>query len=212
MNVKVYSVEGKEVSTIALNDEVFAREVSEGSIYNAIKNELANLRVGTAATKRRDEVQGTTKKPWAQKGTGRARAGRVRSPLWVGGGIIFGPQPRDYSYVLPKKVKQLAMKSILTMKTSASALKVVQDFTVANGKTKDLEKILLNLVKKDEKTVLITHGDDELLKRAGRNIPYLKFLSYNRLRAHDLFYSKNLLVLEKAANSLNSFYSKDKEA
>lgn len=212
MNAKVYSVEGKEVSTISLSDDVFAREISEGSIYNAIKNELANLRQGTSNTKRRDEVKGTSSKPWRQKGTGRARSGRVRSPVWVGGGIVFGPHPRDYSYSLPKKVKQLAMKSILSLKTGNQTLKVVKDFTISTGKTGELEKILLNLVQKNDRTVIVTSSDDALLKRAGRNIPWVRFLAYNRLRAHDLFYSKNLLVLENAAVNLNNFYGKDQEA
>src|SRR6056297_571997 len=111
MDASVLSTEGKEVRKLALSEAVFNREVSEGSIYSAIRNELANLRVGTAKTKGRSEVRGTRKKPWRQKGTGRARAGSRQSPIWVGGGIAFGPQPRDYSYKLPRKVKRAALKS-----------------------------------------------------------------------------------------------------
>jgi len=207
MDKKVYSVAGKEVKTITLNDEVFAHEISEGSIYNAIKNELANLRVGTASTKTRTEVNGAKTKPWAQKGTGRARSGRRQSPVWVGGGIAFGPRPRDYSYVLPRKVKQLAMKSILSLKAATEGFKVVENFTVATGKTKDLMKILTAVVKADEKTVLILKNDDADLKRAARNIPWLIFLTYNRLRAHDLFYTKNLVIMEDAAKNLGEFYT-----
>src|SRR6185369_13047309 len=202
MDKKVYSIKGKEVKTVALSDEVFAHEISEGSIYNAIKNELANLRVGTASTKTRSEVNGAKTKPWAQKGTGRARSGRKQSPVWVGGGIAFGPRPRDYSYVLPKKVKRLAMKSILSLKAATEGFKVIENFTVATGKTKDLVTILSALVPNEEKTVLILKDDDALLKRAARNIPWVSFLTFNRLRAHDLFYTKNLVIMEEAALNL----------
>jgi large subunit ribosomal protein L4 len=212
MNKKLYSVQGKELKTVTLADDVFAHEVSEGSIYNAIKNELANLRVGTASTKTRTEVNGAKTKPWRQKGTGRARAGRRQSPVWVGGGIAFGPKPRDYSYVLPKKVKRLAMKSILSLKAATDGFKVIENFTVATGKTKDLVKILTALVPNEEKTVLILKDDDAQLKRAARNIPWVSFLTYNRLRAHDLFYTKNLVIMEEAAQNLGSFYAGKSEA
>jgi large subunit ribosomal protein L4 len=212
MEKKVYSIKGKELKTVALNDEVFAHEISEGSIYNAIKNELANLRVGTASTKTRSEVHGAKTKPWRQKGTGRARAGRKQSPVWVGGGIAFGPHPRDYSYVLPRKVKQLAMKSILSLKAATEGFKVVENFTIATGKTKDLVQILSALVPSEEKTVLILKEDDANLKRAARNIPWVSFLTFNRLRAHDLFYTKNLVVMEEAAVNLGSFYAAKSEA
>jgi large subunit ribosomal protein L4 len=211
MDKKVYSIQGKEVKTVALSDDVFAHEISEGSIYNAIKNELANLRVGTASTKTRSEVHGAKTKPWRQKGTGRARSGRKQSPVWVGGGIAFGPRPRDYSYVLPKKVKQLAMKSILSLKASTEGFKV-ENFTVATAKTKDLVQILKTLVPSEEKTVLILKDDDANLKRAARNISWVRFLTFNRLRAHDLFYTKNLVVMEEAAVNLGSFYAGKSEA
>ena len=131
MEKKVYSVDGKEVKKIELSDTVFAREISEGSIYNAIRNELANRRVGTACTKGRSEVKGSGAKPWRQKGTGRARAGHKRSPIWVGGGIVFGPKPRDYSYKMPRKIKRLAIKSILSLKAKDDGkFKIIEDFTV----------------------------------------------------------------------------------
>ena len=205
MEAKVFSVKGEELRTIELNDSVFNCEISDGTIYYAINNELANMRVGTACTKDRDEVSGSTAKPWSQKGTGRARAGRKRSPLWVGGGVVFGPKPRDYSYKMPKKMKRLAMKSILSQKVLGGKFKVVEDFTIESGKTKDIAAVLKNLVPA-ERTVLILKDDDAMIKRAGRNIPWLTFLSYNRLRAHDLFYAKNVLALESAALGLNDFY------
>ncbi|MDF1566646.1 MAG: 50S ribosomal protein L4 [Spirochaetaceae bacterium] len=205
MDKKVYSKEGKELRTIELADAVFAREVSEGSIWHAIRNELANMRQGTAKVKTRREVRGSTAKPWRQKGTGRARAGRRQSPLWRGGGVIFGPQPRDYSYHMPKKLKRLAMKSILSLKASDENFRVVEDFSVESGKTRDLAAILKNFPS-DGRTVVILGEDDRLIKRAGGNIKDLRFLTYNRLRAHDLYYGKNILVLEGAAKKLGEFY------
>ncbi|MDA3851373.1 MAG: 50S ribosomal protein L4 [Spirochaetaceae bacterium] len=206
MEVKVYSIDGKESKSLKLEDSVFGIEVSQGSIYNAIRNELANKRVGTASVKGRSEVRGSGAKPWRQKGTGRARAGHKRSPIWRGGGVAFGPTPRDYSYSLPKKVKRLAFKSILSLKAQdENRFKVVEDFTVDTGKTKDLAGILKNLVS-NERTVMILKDDDKMVRRAGKNIPNLDILSYNRLNAHDLFYGKNVLVLESAALQLNQFY------
>ena len=206
MKAKVFSVKGEEIKDITLNEDVFGREVSEGSIYYAINNELANRRVGTACTKTRGEVKGSNAKPWRQKGTGHARAGDKKSPVWVGGGTIFGPKPRDYSYKMPRKMKRLAMKSILSLKVNQTKVKVVEDFTIESGKTKDLTSILKGLVG-DESAVLILKDDDVMLRRAGRNIPGLKFLTYNRLSAHTLFYGKNLLILETAVGNLNDFYS-----
>jgi len=206
MKKPVLSVEGKEIRTIELSDAVFNREVSDGSIYHAIRNELANLRVGTHNTKTRSEVAGHHKKPWKQKGTGRARSGRRQSPVWVGGGIAFGPRPRDYSYSLPKKVKRLAMMSILSQKAQSDDLKIVEDFTIETGKTKDMAAILAKIVPA-ERTVLILKDDDSMVRRAGRNIPWLTILSFNRLRAHDLFYAKKVLTLETAAGKLGDFYN-----
>jgi large subunit ribosomal protein L4 len=207
MDAKVLSIEGKELRTVELSDAVFAREVSEGAIYYAIRNELANRRVGTASTKGRSEVIGSSKKPWKQKGTGRARAGDRKSPVWVGGGTVFGPKPRDYSYTMPRKMKRAAMKSILSLKAKEDRLKVVEDFTIESGKTKDLAGVLKNIVP-SEKTIIILKDDDAMIRRAGKNIPWVRFLSYNRLKAHDLFYGKHVVVLETAVGKLNEFYGK----
>lgn len=202
MDASVLSTEGKEVRKLALSDAVFNREVSEGSIYSAIRNELANLRVGTAKTKGRSEVRGTRKKPWRQKGTGRARAGSRQSPVWVGGGIAFGPQPRDYSYKLPRKVKRAALKSILSQKTQEGSLTIVEDFTVESGKTKDFVAVMSALGIANEKCVVVLREDDPMLKRAARNVPWVRYLSHNRLRAHDLYYARRVVMMESAAKAL----------
>ncbi len=206
MKADVFSIQGEKIKDITLNDEVFGREISDGSIYYAVNNELANLRVGTACTKTRGEVNYSNAKPWRQKGTGHARSGDKKSPVWVGGGTIFGPKPRDYSYRIPKKMKRLAMKSLLSMKVRDEELKVVEDFTVDTGKTKDLVKVLSNLVDAEKRTVIILKDDDAMIRRAGRNIPWVKFLSYNRLSAKELLYGRQVLMMESAAGNLNDFY------
>ena len=211
MEKKVYSTDGKELRTITLDDKVFGLPVNDDVIYYAITNELANMRTGTACTKGRAEVHGSNAKPYKQKGTGNARRGDKKSPICVGGGTIFGPKPRDFSYSMPKKAKRLAMKSILSMQAQSDRFTVVEDFTVESGKTKDLVKILDNFAK-NERTVVVLKDDDEMIKRAGRNNPALSFLSYNRLRAHDLFYARKVVVLESAVKNLSDFYAEDKEA
>jgi large subunit ribosomal protein L4 len=209
MERKVVSLQGKELRSIELSDAVFGLPINEDVIYYAINNELANLRVGTACTKDRGEVHGTNRRPYSQKGTGRARQGDYKSPVYVGGGTAFGPKPRDFSFTLPKKVKRLAMKSILSLKAQDGSMQVVEDFTVETGKTGDLVKKIAGVASSKEptRTVVILKDDDAAVKRAGRNIPWLSFLSYNRLRAHDLFYGRKVIVLESAAKGLNEFYA-----
>jgi large subunit ribosomal protein L4 len=220
MNRTVYSVEGKELRDIELDDAVFGLPVNEDLIWYAINNELANKRLGTACTKDRGEVHGSNAKPYKQKGTGRARRGDKKSPLMVGGGTIFGPKPRDYSYSIPKTAKRLAIKTILSLKIQSDNLKIIEDFSVESGKTRDLAGILKNFGA-GQRTVIVLRGEEvtkgrddreevlpgvKLIKRAGANIPYLSFLAHNRLRAHDLFYGRNVIMTESAAKKLNEFY------
>ncbi|MGA2547000.1 MAG: 50S ribosomal protein L4 [Rectinemataceae bacterium] len=209
MERKVISLKGKELRSIELSDAVFGLPINDDVIYYAINNELANKRLGTACTKDRGEVHGSNRRPYAQKGTGRARQGDVKSPVYVGGGTAFGPKPRDFSFTLPKKVKRLALKTILSLKAQDGSLSVVEDFTVETGKTKDLVKKFEAIAsdKDATRTVVILKDDDTDVKRAGRNLPWLSFLSFNRLRAHDLFYGRKVIVLESAAKGLNEFYA-----
>ena len=205
MNCKVFSKEGKELRSIDLNDAVFGLPVNDDLIWYAINNELANKRQGNACTKDRGEINGSNAKPYKQKGTGRARRGDKKSPVLVGGGTMFGPKPRDFSYAMPKKAKRQALKTILSLKAQSDTLKIVEDFSIESGKTKDLVKLLGNF-QPGVRTVLVLKDDDTKLKRAAANIPWLTFLSYNRLRAHDLFYGRQVLMLETAAKNLNEFY------
>jgi len=212
MESKVVSDKGEALRSIELSDGVFGLPINEDVIYYAINNELANARLGTACTKDRGEVHGTNRRPYAQKGTGRARQGDVKSPLYVGGGVAFGPKPRDYSYAMPKKAKRLAMKSILSLKAQNGSLSVMEDFTVESGKTKDLLAKLGQVAGASkgvdtQRTVLVLKDDDQMVKRAGRNLHWLHFLKYDRLRAHDLFYGRKIIVLESAAKALGEFYA-----
>ncbi len=216
METKIFSTTGKEVRTIELNDAVFAREVSNGAIYYAVNNELANRRVGTACTKTRAEVNFSNTKPYKQKGTGNARRGDAKSPIMVGGGTIFGPKPRDYSYKLPKQMKRLAFKSLLSLGVQEGRLVVVEDFTSENGKTKDLAQIMKAFDTENQRTVLIINEDvpgdnktNEMIRRAAKNIPYLHVLAYDKLSAKELLYGRKILVLETAANNLNGFYGEN---
>lgn len=207
MVIKVYSIDGSELREIEVADEIFGCKVSEGSIYYAIKNELANRRVGTACTKTRSEVKGTHQKLFRQKGTGRARMGTKRSPVRVGGGIAFGPRPHSFNYKIPKKVKQLAIRSIFSLKNKENNLRVIEDFDVDNGKTKELVSLLKNHVD-NSRTTLIIQDDNKLIKRAGSNIPWLTTLTFNKLYAHELFYSRKLVIQESAVKNLNDFFGK----
>jgi len=212
MESKVVSVKGEAVRNIELSDAVFGLPINEDVIWYAINNELANARLGTACTKDRGEVHGTNRRPYSQKGTGRARQGDFKSPIFVGGGTAFGPKPRDYSYSMPRKAKRLAMKTILSLKAQNGTMKVIEDFTVESGKTKDLVTRITDLVGTaanglPNRTVLVLKDDDAMVKRAGRNLHWLSFLKYDRLRAHDLFYGRKVLVLESAAKALGDFYA-----
>ena len=229
MNAKVYSIDGKELRKIELADDVFGLPFNEDVIWYAVNNELANKRQGNASTKTRAEVRGSNARPYRQKGTGRARRGDKKSPILVGGGITFGPKPRDYSYSMPRKAKRLAIKSILSLKAQNETLKIIEDFTVDSGKTKDLFKILDKFTletkcKQGQRTVMVLKGEEvddkkgiddradvlpvvRKIKQAGRTIPWLSFLSHSRLRAHDLFYGRNIIMTESAAKKLNEFYA-----
>lgn len=208
MNIEIYSIDGKKKSNpLELAEKVFGiQEINKQLIYDSINNELANKRQGTASTKCKGEVSGTGKKPWRQKGTGRARAGYRRSPVWRGGGIVFGPKPRDYTYYLPKKQKRSAIKNILTLKLQQGNIKIIEDFKVESGKTKDASKIIKTITS-SPRVLVIYRDDDSLFKRAFRNIANVNIFSYKRLSAHELFYAREIIILESAAKELENFFN-----
>ena len=207
MNAKVFSTDGKETAkTVELNAEVFDVQVSDGCIYYAVNNELANRRVGTACTKTRAEVNYSNTKPFKQKGTGNARRGDKKSPIFVGGGTIFGPRPRSYAFTMPKKMKRNAFRSLLTLAVKEERMVVVEDFTVESGKTKDIAAILKNFTDDKQRTVIIMAGDDAMIRRSARNIANVRVLAYDKLSAKELLYGKKVIMLESAVKNLNEFY------
>jgi len=209
MNVKVYTIEGKEKGTIELDDRVFNIKPNKSVIYYALKAELANERQGNASTKGRSEVRGGGAKPYKQKGTGRARAGTRRSPVRVGGGITFGPKPRSYRVSLPKKIKKLSVRSLLSLKRNTELLKVVEDFSIKSAKTKDFNKVAVNITddKKRKRVLIIDEGPKTENKQAGRNIPWLKYYDAALLNTRELFYATQVLLTESAVKLLNEKYS-----
>ena len=207
MKAAIIDINGKEKKEIELNDEVFNIKPNRHVIYEAIKNELANRRQGTSSTKTKGEVKGSGAKPWKQKGTGRARVGTKRNPVWTGGGVAFGPKPRDYSYKLPKKIKKLAIRSILSLKNKEGNLKIIENFSLKEPKTKEVNLIFKPILNEEKSSLILTNSDSTLfIKRAGRNLPWLRCLSFNRMNAHTLYYSKNIVIAEDAVNELNKFF------
>ncbi|HET53864.1 MAG TPA: 50S ribosomal protein L4 [Ignavibacteria bacterium] len=208
MKVDVYKIDGsKSSSKVELSDDIFGIEPNDHVIYLAVKAFLANQRQGTHKAKERAEVRGGGRKPWKQKGRGGARAGTTRSPLWVGGGTIFGPRPRNYRQKLNKKVLQLARKSALSYKAKADQIIVVEDFDFDSPKTKELLNILSALKINGKKTLLLTAGNRQKVYLSGRNLPKLSILEASNASTYDLV-NNQLLLLQKSAveeiqNSLN---------
>ncbi len=204
MKVDKYSIDGKVVGSVELSDTVFGAEVNDKLIYELIKAANANQRQGTHKTKERGEVSGGGIKPWKQKGTGRARAGSSRSPIWKGGGTVFGPRPRSYRIDLPRSLKRSAYRALLSLKAKQGSIKVLEDFS-SKGKTKEVAGIGKAL--SVSKGVLIAGGDDLLLKRAVKNIPWLLYNNVNRISSRDIFSSKALIITESAVKLLNERYA-----
>jgi large subunit ribosomal protein L4 len=204
--LNVVDMKGVTVGEFDVPDAVLERRRGEQAVHDVVVAYRAGLRAGSASTLGKGAVAGSNKKPWRQKGTGRARAGRRRSPLWVGGGKIFGPQPHDFHYAVPRKVKRVAIRSILSLACREDRIKIVEDFDITTGKTKDLAQILDRLSDKQNTVMILDSENAQKIRRAGGNIPWLTMLSYNRLRAVDMFYGRNLLILESAARKLDEFY------
>lgn len=194
--VAIYNINGEQVGEIALKDEVFGVEVNESVLHDAVVMQLASRRLGTHATKTRADVSGGGRKPWRQKGTGRARHGTSRSPIWRGGGIVFGPHPRDYQYSLPKKVRRLALKSALSSKVHSGDILVVDQLQMEQPKTRDMAKILNNLKIND--ALLVTAEADQSVEKSARNIPGIKPLTAAGLNVYDIL-AYNKLIMTKDA-------------
>lgn len=198
--IQVLDQSGKKVSEMTAPKEIFSYPVKEHLLYEAVVNYRANQRRGTASTKTRGEVSGGGRKPWRQKGTGRARAGSIRSPLWKKGGVTFGPKPRDYSYSIPKKAKRNALKSALSMKLAEDQLLVLKALELKEPKTKEGVKILEAL--KLDSVLIVDHHQNKNLFLSLRNIPKVKAVDYNLVNVYDVLNHKWLVFTQKAFESL----------
>ena len=193
-NVSVYNMEGNEVGTLELNDAVFGVEVNEHLVHMAVVRQLANKRQGTQKAKTRSEVSGGGRKPWRQKGTGHARQGSTRAPQWTGGGVVFAPVPRDYSFKMNKKERRIALKSALTTRVQENKLVVLDELKLDAIKTKDMQNVLNNL--KVEKAMVVTDNENVIV--SARNIPNVITASVGTLNVFDIL-KYNTVVLDKAA-------------
>ena len=208
MKLEVYKTDGtKSGEEVELSKDIFEIEPNDHVIYLAVKAFLANQRQGTHKAKERSEVRGGGKKPWRQKGRGGARAGTTRSPLWVGGGSIFGPKPHKYTQKLNKKVNALARKSALSYKAKANQIVVVEDFSFEEPKTKNFVDILDKLQLKGKKTLLLTNGNQDNVYKSGRNVPKVNILEANRASAYDLVNNQILVLQKSAVNLLESTFN-----
>jgi len=209
MKVDIVTSSGKKSKKIELNPEVFDVQPNEAVVHQAVKAQLAGWRLGTASTKRRAEVRGGGKKPWRQKGTGRARAGSIRSPLWKGGGVVFGPKPRDYSQRLPKKMQKLAVRSILSDKAKNGNLIVVSNFEFAKPETKKAVAMLKQLGIEKKATFIL--NDEQLnAEKSLRNIPFVKAIFKTEINPYDLLDCEVVVTTPEIIDYLNAAYAENK--
>ncbi len=204
-NVAVYNMEGKEVGKIDLNDVVFGTEINEHLMHMAVVSQLANKRQGTQSAKTRNEVSGGGKKPWRQKGTGHARQGSTRAAQWVGGGMIFAPKPRDYSFKMNRKEKSAALCSALTTKVEEEKIVVVDSLTLDSIKTKDMIKVLTNL--NAEKALIVLGDKNDNVSLSARNIPNVRTVLSNAINVYDLLKYDKLVITKDAVAKIEEVYA-----
>ena len=204
--IDVYDMTGKKVNTIELNEEVFGIKPNEAVVHSVLTNYLANQRQGTQSTKTRAEVSGGGRKPWRQKGTGRARQGSIRAPQWIKGGIALGPKPRSYKYTVNKKEKRLAIKSVLSSKVLEKELTVVNEIKLKEIKTKEMQKALKNL-KVEGKTLILLPEKNETVQKSARNIEGVKTTLVNTINVYDLLKYKNLVITLDTVKKLEEVYA-----
>ncbi len=201
MKIAVRNKEGKEVKKLDLKPEIFESDINQTVVHQVVRSQMAAARSGTASTKTRAEVSGGGKKPWRQKGTGRARAGSNRSPLWVGGGVVFGPKPRDYAFPVPKKMRRLALKSVLSLKAKSDDLVVVDDFGLTEPRTKEAAVVLKNLGVTGKATVVVADGQ-EVVEKSCRNIPGVHVVKMTQLNVYDLVNNEKLVLTKSALDKI----------
>ena len=205
-SIDVYNIEGKKVSTVELKEEIFGIEPNEEIVHSVLVNYLANQRQGTQSTKTRSEVRGGGRKPWRQKGTGRARQGSIRAPQWIKGGIALGPKPRSYKYSVNKKERRLAIKSLLSSKVLENDLIVVDKFNFKEIKTKQMVNAMNNL-KVTDKAFIVLPVSDEKVQKSARNIENVKTGSVNTINVYDLLKYKKLVLTVDSIKKLEEVYA-----
>lgn len=205
-NVNVLDIKGNSVGSIDLPESLFGVEVNEHVVYEVVKNQLANKRQGTQSAKTRSEVRGGGRKPWRQKGTGRARQGSIRSPQWKGGGTVFAPKPRDYSYSVPKKVRRLALKSLLTSKVLEEEIIVLNELNLEEISTKTA-KTVLEAVKADKTAFVVVDEANENVYKSFRNIPGVEVVVVNNMNVYDLIKHNSLIITEAAVNKAEEVFA-----
>ena len=205
-NVSVYNMQGAQVGTIELNDAVFGVEVNENLLHQAVVQQLANNRQGTQKAKTRSEVSGGGKKPWRQKGTGHARQGSTRAPQWTGGGIVFAPVPRDYSFKINKKEKQAAIRSALTDRVQQNKVIVLDELTMSDYKTKEFVKMMDSLKVSGKTLFVMAEKDDHVVRSAG-NIPAVKTTLTSQINVYDLMNAQTVVLTKDAVAKLEEVYA-----
>ena len=203
--VSVYNIEGKVVGDMELNDAVFGVEVNEHLVHMAVVSQLANNRQGTQSAKTRSDVRGGGRKPWRQKGTGHARQGSIRAPHWTGGGVVFAPKPRDYSFKMNKKEKNLALKSALTSRVAENKIIVLDSIKFEEIKTKNMVAVLDNL--KVNKALVVLNDNDQNVVLSARNIPNVKTASTNTINVYDILKYDQLIVTKDAVATIEEVYA-----
>ena len=204
--VNVYNMQGEIVEQIELSENIFGIEINEHVVYEVVKNQLANKRQGTQSTKTRGEVRGGGRKPWKQKGTGRARAGSTNSPIFVGGGIAFGPKPRDYSYKVPKKVRRLALKSVLTSKVQENEIIVIDHLDFNSPKTKDMVNLLARL-NADKKALIVMDEKNINVIKSSKNIPHVETALVNTMNVYDILKYNSFIITKDAVRKVEEVYA-----
>ena len=204
-NVAVYNMEGNEVGTMELNDAVFGVEINEHLVHLAVVRQLANNRQGTQKAKTRSEVRGGGRKPWRQKGTGHARQGSIRAPQWTGGGVVFAPKPRDYSFKMNKKEKRAALKSALTSRVQENKFIVVDELKLDSIKTKNFVQVLNNL--KVEKALVVLNDMDTNVIKSASNVPTVKTAQTNELNVFDVLKYDTVVVTKDAVKTIEEVYA-----
>ena len=205
-NVTVYNMEGKEVGTVELSDAVFGVEVNEHLVHMAVLQQLANNRQGTQKAKTRSEVSGGGRKPWRQKGTGHARQGSTRAPQWTGGGVVFAPVPRDYSFKMNKKEKRAALKSVLSDKVASSKLIVLDELKFDEIKTKKFQTVLTNL-KVEEKALVVLGEKDDVVIKSANNLPFVQTALPNTINVYDVLKAGTLILTKDAVAKIEEVYA-----